>query len=837
MKLLLLPAKILLFWYPESLVVFIRVWKNCLLYLEEDLAVGLMWKLLFIPLFHDATLVGKVLSFCFRSLRIFLGIVAFMMATVAIFILAVWWFLLPVLAVVLPGIIGWITKAFAFGGVVLFTNHIISHPEKKIWQIKTAEEINKCSTINLKDITLAKLLTTSQVKDLLLYLEQTPDKFSQFVDGDGKLVLQQALQIGRQLKIPHLGPEHFFVAGLLTLPTIDKELLKLDLKSEDLIDALNFQKQKNARWRMVFVWDEDFQVRHLKGVNRGWLGIPTPNLDLVSEDLTRKATRENIPDFVGRVQVVSQVINILSQEKGRNVVIVGEPGSGKSELVLYLAKLIISGDAPQSFSTKRLARLDLTRLLSGIKTQGELAERIKNIFDEVKACGNIIIFVDEIHELGMGQVGADFNLYSLLLPFIEGSQIQFIATTEPQNYTKILEKNQNFAHLFIKIELPPASPADTLEILKNRAIDLERCQKIKTSLPALSALSELSYEYIHNQILPDSALKIYQECEVISYHGWITKSIVEKIIQQKTAIPVGEISEDSKVQLLNLENLIHQKVVDQKEAIDVVSSALRRAAAHLADKNRPIGSFLFVGPTGVGKTELAKILEQVYFQGKGGFLRFDMSEYQTPQAMDRLIGREGEEGQLTEAIQNHPHCLILLDEFEKADPKILTLFLQVLEDGRLTSGSGKLVDFTDCIIIATSNAASLTIASGLAQGRSLKELEGVVKDELMQIYKPELLNRFDEVVLFKPLSKEDLQKIVQLKLNDLKNNLKDQGFIVEFGLELIEKLAEKGFDPVLGARPLRRLIQDTLEARFSVMILEGKLHKGEKFIATSELLT
>ena len=232
----------------------------------------------------------------------------------------------------------------------------------------------------------------------------------------------------------------------------------------------------------------------------------------------------------------------------------------------------------------------------------------------------------------------------------------------------------------------------------------------------------------------------------------------------------------------------------------------------------------------MGKTELAKTLVDVYFQGKGNFARFDMSEYQSSESVNRLIGGSGEEGILTETVRQHPYSLILLDEFEKADPKILTLFLQVLDDGRLTSGSGKTVDFTNTIVIATSNAASLTIAHGLEAGKRMDQLKKEVGDELLAIFKPELINRFDEVVLFKPLTPQDLQKIVNLKLTELQNQLKEQGYLVEFDGGVAQKLAERGFDPVLGARPLRRLIQDTLEARLSVMILEGKLHKGEKVI-------
>lgn len=829
MKYLDLPAHLIKFWYLESLIAFIRTWKNTISLLEEDLAVGLMLKLAFVPLFHDSTIVGRILSFVFRSTRILIGLFTFIFISILLVALALFWFLLPVLAVLILGDIGIVLKVLLFSGIVLFIQHIVSHPHKKLWQIKKASEIWECSFVKPKDLKLEKLLKTDQVKNLLSLLELTPEKLGGFISNEPvEEVLQKVWDICKEQVVKHPGPEHFFVGLLFSDPDIDNKLLRFQLKQEDFINALNFLKKRRELWRTVFIWDEDFAVKHLKGTNRGWLGIPTPTLDSASVDLTRLAAKEYVPDFVGRAEVVAKVINILSMEKGTNVVIMGEPGSGRGALVSYLAKRIISGDAPLSLATKRLVRLEGAKLLAGTKTQGDLAQRVKDIFEEVEFSGNIILYIDEIQNLD--------NLYSLMLPYLESSKTQFIAVTEASSFSRILEKNQSFARLFAKVELPPATISDTIEILQTRAIDNQRYKKIKTSIIAMKKLAELSSEHIHNLVLPDSALQIYEECLAQAKDGWVTGSLVEEIIQSRVSIPVGEAGAEEKKELLNLEERIHQKMIDQQEAVTVVCSTLRRAGAQLREKNRPIGSFLFVGPTGVGKTELAKVLSQVFFEGKGHFARFDMSEYQTAESINRLIGAPGEDGDLTETVRQHPFSLILLDEFEKADPKVLMLFLQILDDGRLTSGAGKLADFTDSIIIATSNAASLTIAKGLEQGQTLQSLEKQVKDELLQTFKPELINRFDGVVLFKTLSTEDLQKIVLLKLKDLQDLLKEQGFLVNFSEGLIKKLAEKGFDPVLGARPLRRLIQDTLEARLSTMILEDKLPKGEKFIAGEELL-
>lgn len=837
MKFFLLPIHLITYWYPESLTFFIQVWRNVISYLEEDLAVGLMLKLFFTPLFHDSSIVGKLLSISFRALRILLGLFAFLFSTMCILVVAIVWFMLPFLSLLAKNELGMAFKLILFSGVILFIRHITAHPHKKIWQIKGVEEIWQCSFVSRSKVDLSTLLTSERVKKFLTYLEKTPDDFIKFPKiYSNEEVWKKAWEIGKKVKASYLLEEHFFVATIFSISDVENELMKMGLTKEDFENTLDYLQKRADIWRTVFLWDDDFAVHHLRGINRGWLGTPTPSLDLVSDDLTKRAAKEQVADFIGRKDVILEVINTLSLSDSRNVILVGESGAGKGALVNYLAKIIVAGDAPPALATKRLVFLDFTRLLSGISEQGGLAERIKNIFEEANYSGNIIIFVDEIQNFGLGEAGAQYNLLSLLLPIIESSKIQFITTTEVANYSRVLERNSSFLRLFTRVDLPPATVSDSVEILENRSIDFERLHKIKTSMIAIKNIAKLSERFIHDRVLPDGALHIYKLCQTNAENGWITKKVVEQTIQAQIKMPIGEGSEADKKRILNLEETIHQRLIDQEEAVSGIANTLRRASVSLRDQTRPIGSFLFVGPTGVGKTELAKILSEEYFIGKGNFLRLDMSEFQTAESITRLLGDENNEGLLTDVIRTKPFTLILLDEFEKADYKILNLFLQVLDDGRLTDGKGRVVDFTNTVIIATSNAASLIIAENLQNAKTVEQIKPLVKDELMKVFRPELLNRFDEMVIFKPLSPQDLQKIVILKLNALKSELKEQGYIVEFSADLITKLTEKGFDPVMGARPLRRLIQDTIEARLSVMILEGKLPKGEKFLASLQLL-
>lgn len=830
-----LPARLVSFWYPATYLTVKRIWKNTLSLIEEDLAVGLMLHLLFTPLFHDSTITGRIMSFFFRLGRIFIGFLAYIFATIFIWLGALcWWGFFVLIIFPQTRILGILIFLF---GISLLIDRVMLYPSRKVKEIDSGLDIWKTTKLSPKDITWDNLIKNPEVVSYLKSLELETSTFSNPNLSLTNDYYQGVINLAKEAQAKYITPAYFWAALLLTQPGIETQLLKLNMKPTDFTGALKFMEHKRTKWKAIYPWDEEFGVKHLKGTNRGWLSAPTPNLDAVSDDLTKQAASQGFPDFIGRKSTIDEVVNILSTQAGRNVLLVAPAGSGKSNMVNYLAKMIVTGDAPKALATKRLVSLDLTRLLAGVKSEGDLADKIKNIFEEVKFIQDIIIYIDEIQNLGMGDAGSQFNLYSLMLPQIESNTFQFLASTEPENYTRIVEKNGAFSRLFTKVDLPPASIDDTIQIIQEQAADLSHSRKIEISYKAISELVELSNRLIHDRVLPDSALSLLNEAETQATNGQITTQTIKDVLGKRVNVPVQDLGTAEKSQLLNLEDQIHQRMIDQVDAVSAIANTLRRAATDLREQNRPIGSFLFVGPTGVGKTELAKTLAEVYFKDKAAFVRFDMSEYQTPEAVNRLLGDSQNPGELTEAIKNKPYSLILLDEFEKADTRITTLFLQVLDDGRLTDSSGKTIDFTNTIIIATSNAGSLLIAQGLEHGETPASLKPKVNDELLKIFKPELVNRFDDVVVFKPLSQEDLQKIVILKLKELQTHLQEQGYLIVFTPELIMELAKKGFDPVLGARPLRRLIQDTLESKLSTLMLENKFVKGTPFRVGVEMLS
>lgn len=831
-----LPYRFIKFYFFDSLTLLYRLWQNTIRLLEEDLAVSLMIRLFFVPLFHDSSIVGRFLSLIFRSVRIFIGFFAFIIATVVILTGAFLWVASPIL--LFSTDLSFYASGFILVGIFLFFSQYLTRPKLTVAEVSTPDQLKSASTVRPAHLTINYLSQTEEVQFLTKILEITSDILMPSDTLIQEPALSTALKLARHTKAAYLTPAYFWVACLLSTPDHDTALMRFNLTSQDFLLALNYIEAKNSYASPHYLWSSDFRVRRLAGINRGWLGAPTPILDSVSVDLTVLENTSDVPEFIGRADALQSVIDAFSATSRRNVMLVGPSGTGKTLMVKYLANLINQGDAPASISTKRLVQIDLTKLLVGVSSQGDVSIKLHGLFSEVEFIENVILFIDEFENLGLGESGSTYNLFALLQPYLESDKFQFIAAVDDVSFARIIEPNGSFTRLFQFVNLPPATTDETFQFLLDKSSQIAARQHLYFTIPALHNLVEYSSKYIHTTVLPDSARQIFHQAfdNVSSRDPYITTPLVNKLFSNQVQLPVVELDSNVRQELLGLDQQIHRRMVSQDEAVKSVVNALKRAAVSLQDHRRPIASFLFVGPTGVGKTELAKILSEEFFHNKAAFIRLDMSEYQTTQSIDRLIGDYSNPGQLTEPVMHHPYSLILLDEFEKADSKILNLFLQVLEDGRLTDGKGKTIDFTNTIIIATSNAAALTIARGLSQGQTIDELRNTVQSELLQTLKPELLNRFDSVVIFKPLTPTDLEDVVRIKLNALKSQLQEQGYLIDFDPSLVSELARLGFDPVLGARPLRRLLQDTLEAGISDQILNGQITKGVLFEANSDLL-
>lgn len=601
-------------------------------------------------------------------------------------------------------------------------------------------------------------------------------------------------------------------------------------------------------------------------------------------DLTEQARKGQIDPVIGRDKEISRVIEILNRRTKNNPVLIGEAGVGKTAVVEGLALKIANGDVPAKLQDRHVIRLDVVSLVQGTGIRGQFEQRMQQLIDELKQNKNIILFIDEIHEIvGAGNAEGGMDAGNVLKPALARGELQLVGATTSNEYRQI-EKDSALARRLQPVMVEEPSVDETIKILKGLQPRYQDFHHVKYTEGAIEAAATLSNRYIQDRFLPDKAIDLLDEAgsrknltiatvdpETIKakiadaekqkqaalkqedyekaafYRDQVTKledmakkqsnlpddeiptvteKDMEKIVEEKTNIPVGELKAQEQAQLKNLASDLEQHVIGQNEAVDKVARAIRRNRIGFNKTGRPIGSFLFVGPTGVGKTELAKQLAKELFGSEDAMIRFDMSEYMEKFSVSKLIGSPPgyvgyeEAGQLTEKVRRNPYSLILLDEIEKAHPDVMNMFLQILNDGRLTDSQGRTVSFKDTIIIMTSNAGSTDAEANVGFGATLSGKTHSVLDQLGNYFKPEFLNRFDDIVEFKPLSKDDLLKIVSLMINDTNNNLKSQGLTIHVTDPVKEKLVTLGYNPSMGARPLRRVIQEQIEDRVADFYLD-----------------
>jgi len=612
-------------------------------------------------------------------------------------------------------------------------------------------------------------------------------------------------------------------------------LIEANLKAEDIENLTwwleNLEEEIEIESRF---WEYDNLSR--KGsLGRDWAAGYTITLDQFSTDWTRVVRTKGFREIIGLKKEIEAMERILSRDEVNNILLIGEPGEGRMKLVQELARRAFFNLSLPQLHSKRIISLDIVSVLSQAESFDQAEVILDTIFKEVILAGNVILVIDDLHNyLSPTPRPGVIDISGIISHYLPRSDFQIIGICNAPGFHRFIEPNAAILNYFEKVDISPILKRDTIRILENFTPFLEKKHKLFVTYPALRDIVKYSARYIPEIPFPKKAIDLLDEIMVyvanFTTSPWVLPEHVARIISDKTQIPVGEIEVEERKTLLNLEKLIHKRIINQDEAVKEISTALRRARADITVKKGPMGAFLFLGPTGVGKTETSKALAEIYFKSEENMIRIDMSEFQAINDIPRLIGSVEMEGILTTKVREKPFSLILLDEIEKANPNILNLFLQVFDEGHLTDGVGRKVDFKNTIIIATSNAGYKVILKALKE----KTEWGRVKEKLLdylfeqEIFRPEFINRFDAMVVFRPLTKRNLLDIAELLLQTLKRNLdqKDVEFIIN--LPLKERIVELGYNPVFGAREMRRVIQDKVENRLASALLSRELKRGSK---------
>ena len=567
-------------------------------------------------------------------------------------------------------------------------------------------------------------------------------------------------------------------------------------------------------------------------------------LDQYSRDLTLLAASGSFDPVIGRDEEIRRSVQILSRRSKNNPVLIGEPGVGKTAVAEGIAAYIAGSDAPDSMAGKRLVALDLPALLAGTKYRGDFEERVKAVLKDVKKAGDVILFIDEMHTMiGAGSAEGAIDAANILKPALGRGEVQIIGATTPEEYRRHIEKDAALERRFQPVKIAEPSRSDSLKMLGAVRQSLEKHHSVKISDAALTAAVDLSARYINDRFLPDKAIDLADEAAAhirVSGGGLVTAEDIAGIVSMWTGIPVANLSADETKRLCNMESILHRRVIGQNEAVTAVSRAIRRGRVGLSDPDRPIGSFLFLGPTGVGKTELCRALAEAVFGESDAMIRLDMSEYMEKHAVSKLIGSPpgyvGYEdgGQLTERVRRKPWSVVLFDEIEKAHEDVWSILLQIMDDGRLTDSAGRVVSFRNTIIVMTSNVGAKSISDGRPRmgftpdgGDEAQLMRARINEELRRTFKPEFLNRIDETIVFRRLSRAEIRSIAERMLLTVAERFKALGMTLSVPDQVVDFLAERGYDEKYGARPLRRAIRSMIEDKAAELMLTDSLGRGD----------
>lgn len=719
-----------------------------------------------------------------------------------------------------------------------------------------------------------------------------------------KRILQVATLVSARMQTSYVGTEHILIAILEDGESYAMRFLQiLGADPNRILSELSGMLQQGPAGMSG---KEGFSGENGEGGSG-------KALEQFGRDLTKLAAQGKIDPVIGRQNEIQRVVQILTRRTKNNPVLIGEPGVGKTAVAEGLALKIHSGDVPEILKNKKLIALDLTGMVAGTKYRGDFEERIKSAIDEVKADGNIILFIDELHTIiGAGAAEGSADAANILKPALARGDFQVIGATTINEYRKHIEKDAALERRFQPVTVGEPTQDEAVEILRGLKDRYEAHHKVSITDEAITAAVKLSSRYIADRFLPDKAIDLIDEAASRvrlrtvtapdnlqelekkikaletdkaaavntqdferaatlrdqqkdlqqqlekAKDEWsaknersssvVTPEDIADIVSMWTGIPVTQLTEEESKRLLRLEDTLHQRVIGQDEAVTAIAKAIRRGRVGLKDKNRPIGSFIFLGPTGVGKTELCKTLAEAMFGDEKAMVRFDMSEYMEKHTVSRLVGSPpgyvgfDEGGQLTEAVRRKPYSVVLFDEIEKAHPDVFNILLQILEDGRVTDSQGKTVDFKNTVIIMTSNVGARLITEKQTslgftkeEGKEIADFEKtkeLVMGELKKLFRPEFLNRVDDIIVFQKLTKADTEKIAEKMLHTLEKKLAEMDITMTFAPEAVSAVADEGYDPVYGARPLRRVIQSKLEDTISEEMLEGKITAGKTYRCT-----
>ncbi|MGC9097344.1 ATP-dependent Clp protease ATP-binding subunit [Dictyoglomus turgidum] len=715
-----------------------------------------------------------------------------------------------------------------------------------------------------------------------------------------KKVLEYASESAQELNHNYIGTEHLLLGLLKEGEGVAAHVLEgMGVRLEDVtIEILKLLGEPidptKVRGRQQMNTSNNNSLKKKRTV--------TATLDEFGRDLTQLARQGKLDPIIGREKELERIIQILSRRTKNNPVLVGEPGVGKTAIVEGLAQKIVDGEVPDTLLNKRIVAIDMGSIVAGTKYRGEFEERMQRIIEEVKMAKDVILFIDEIHTLvGAGAAEGAVDAANILKPSLAKGEIQLIGATTPSEYRKYIEKDGALERRFQPIMVNEPTPEETIQILKGLREKYENYHRVKITDEAIEEAVKLSVRYITDRFLPDKAIDVIDEASArvrlrkqkSTVHsnlelelarireqkeiairnqaferaaqlrdeerkieeylrnfidtsspsdlGVVTPEDVAQVVATWTGIPVAQLLIEERERLLRMEEELHKRIISQDEAVRVVSRAIRRSRSGLKDPRRPIGVFMFLGPTGVGKTELARALAEYLFGNENALIRFDMSEFMEKHTVSRLIGAPPgyvgyeEGGQLTEKVHRRPYSVILFDEIEKAHSDVFNILLQIMDEGQLTDGHGRRVSFKNTILIMTSNfgaeyfkqEASIGFASKEDREKSFDKIKDLILSEMKKYFRPEFLNRLDEIVFFKPLTKEDLKQILELLLKPVQERIREKKLELEISDEVKELLLEKGYDPQYGARPLKRTIQYYIEDPLAEFILQGDFKEGD----------